>query len=124
MADADRRQGDGMAPSTATTTAQVAAPTGRASPTAAANRARRQQAALPIAELHDGVATRSMLREAGLTRTDIKVEVSVGRWTALGRHTIGITVREPVGPSRWWWAVWNPGRGRCSTGSPRCRRRD
>lgn len=126
MPGADHGHAEAMATSTVTPRAQPTAastrvtPTPTAQPTTAstpatpmptANRARRQQAALPIAQLHDGVATRTMLYDAGLSRTDIKVEVTVGRWTALGRHTIGITVREAVGPARWWWAVWESGPG-------------
>lgn len=73
--------------------------------------ARRRELARSVAARHDGVATRGDLREAGLTDADIRAEIEAGRWTRLGRHTIGITVHSPEGRSRMWWAVWESGSG-------------
>lgn len=79
------------------------------SPASALNRARRQRIAQLVAGDYDGVATRAALREAGLTRSDIQVEVRAGRWHRLGRHTVGVTAQEPVGRAAWWRAVWESG---------------
>lgn len=57
------------------------------------------------------MASRRALRAAGLTDADIRGEVEAGRWSRLGRHTIGITVKAPVGRARLWWAVWESGSG-------------
>lgn len=73
--------------------------------------ARRQALGRSVADCHDGVARRVDLRAAGLTVADIRSEVEAGRWARLGRHTIGITVGIPEGPSRLWWAVWESGPG-------------
>lgn len=64
-----------------------------------------------MARQHDGLATRSMLRGVGLSSDDIRTEVDAGRWTRLGTHTIGVTVREADGQARWWWATWESGPG-------------
>ncbi|NLG21978.1 MAG: type IV toxin-antitoxin system AbiEi family antitoxin domain-containing protein [Actinomycetales bacterium] len=73
--------------------------------------ARRQTLARSVADQHDGVARRKDLRAAGLTDADIRAEVEAGRWTRLGRHTIGITVGSAEGRARRWWAVWESGPG-------------
>jgi len=52
-----------------------------------------------------------MLLAAGLTAGDVRAEIEAGRWARLGVHTIGITVRDPQGRARWWWAVWESGSG-------------
>lgn len=64
-----------------------------------------------MAEFHDGVASRRDLRAAGVTRADVRTEISAGRWSHLGRHTVGITKHELEGVARWWWAVWESGAG-------------
>ncbi|MCK0110713.1 type IV toxin-antitoxin system AbiEi family antitoxin domain-containing protein [Ornithinimicrobium sp. F0845] len=73
--------------------------------------ARRQRLARTVADQHDGVARRKDLRAAGLTDADIRAEVEAGRWTRLGRHTIGVTVSRTEGRARRWWAVWESGSG-------------
>lgn len=62
--------------------------------------AHRQATAQSVADLHGGVARRVDLRAAGLTDADIRSEIEAGRWTRLGRHTVGITVSIPTGPAQ------------------------
>lgn len=57
------------------------------------------------------MARRQQLVRAGLSTDDIRTELETGRWVRLGRHTIGVTVREPAGLARCWWAVWEAGPG-------------
>ncbi|WP_109471665.1 hypothetical protein [Ornithinimicrobium cavernae] len=77
----------------------------------AKRRARRSATAQGVASAYGGVATRRMLRAAGLTSSDIRSEVEAGRWAVLGRHTLGITTSELAGQARAWWAVWESGPG-------------
>jgi len=77
----------------------------------AERRTRRQRIGCVVAADHDGVASRGLLRKAGLTDDDIREEIEAGRWYRLGRHTIGITQRATTGRSAWWWAVWEAGPG-------------
>lgn len=72
---------------------------------------RRRSIGRAVSEQHDGVATRRALRAAGLSDADLRGEVEAGRWHRLGRRTLGITVSEPVGRARLWWAVWESGTG-------------
>lgn len=83
----------------------------RFSPLRAEVRQRRAVIGRAVAAEHDGVATRRALRAAGLTDADLRGEVEAGRWHRLGRRTLGITVSEPVGRARLWWAVWESGTG-------------
>lgn len=58
---------------------------------------------------HGGVATRVMLREEGLSTGLIRAQETSGRWTRLGRHTLGVACREPAGEALRWRAVWESG---------------
>lgn len=64
-----------------------------------------------VAELYGGVAPRSHLRRVGITRADVRSEVTAGRWRVLGRHTVGIGTGEPMGDGRLWQVVWESGSG-------------
>lgn len=77
-------------------------------------RVTRQQRALrgtEVAGLHDGVAHRTELRAAGLTRHDVSSEVAAGRWLRAGRHTVVIGTGPPRGEALLWRAVWESGSG-------------
>lgn len=76
---------------------------------ARAERERRQRLAESLAEPYDGLVTRAMLRQAGLTRGQVRSQLERGAWRAVGIHTISITGAEPVGRARWWWALWESG---------------
>ncbi|WP_298889964.1 hypothetical protein [uncultured Serinicoccus sp.] len=77
--------------------------------TQALERARRHRLARGLAEPHDGVVTRRMLLEAGLTPGQIATEVDHGAWSRAGAHTLCITSDVPTGRALWWWAVWESG---------------
>ncbi|HET7800216.1 MAG TPA: hypothetical protein VFL38_07330 [Humibacillus xanthopallidus] len=70
-----------------------------------------------IAALHDGVAHRSELRAAGLSRHDVASEVRAGRWQRAGRHTVVIGSGGPAGEALWWRAVWETGSGAALDGA-------
>lgn len=57
------------------------------------------------------MARRADLLGAGLSRADIDAEIDAERWHRLGWHTVGVDVRVPLGPARWWWAIWESGPG-------------
>ncbi|WP_298752081.1 hypothetical protein [uncultured Serinicoccus sp.] len=77
--------------------------------TQALERARRHRLARGLAEPHDGVVTRRMLLEAGLTPGEIATEVDHGAWSRAGAHTLCITSDVPTGRALWWWAIWESG---------------
>ncbi|WP_299518081.1 hypothetical protein [uncultured Serinicoccus sp.] len=77
--------------------------------TQALERARRHRLARGLAEPHDGVVTRRMLLEAGLTPGQIATEVDHGAWSRAGAHTLCITSDVPTGRALWWWAIWESG---------------
>lgn len=71
---------------------------------------RRHRIAREVAEGHAGVATRTMLLGAGLTRGQIQVEVDRGVWVAVGRHTISVAAGDqPSDEALWWRALWESG---------------
>ena len=70
-----------------------------------------------VAALHGGVAHRSDLRDAGLSRHDVASEVSAGRWRRAGRHTVVIGSNEPTGEALLWRAVWETGAGAALDGA-------
>ncbi len=75
-------------------------------------RADRSRLAESIAEDHDGIAHRNDLRAVGISRADVRTEVEAGRWTVLGRHTVGITVGSALPErSQLRRAVWESGSG-------------
>lgn len=76
---------------------------------AMAEHARRGALASRLAETHDGVVTRRMLLDAGLSRSQIRNEVDRGVWHRLGRHTISVIGPHPSGAARWWRALWESG---------------
>lgn len=81
------------------------------------SRAERARRAGEIAEAQAGVAHRRQLRAVGISRADVRTEAGAGRWTLLGRHTVGIDVAEPIGEALWWQAVWESGSGAVLDGS-------
>ena len=64
-----------------------------------------------IAADHAGLAHRRDLRAAGVSRDDIRSEVTAGRWRTAGRHTVVIAGIAPEGQGLWWRAVWESGSG-------------
>ena len=65
-----------------------------------------------LAQTHDGVVPRRTLREHGVDRHAVRIEVLAGRWWLAGRHTVVVDGPETLkGPARWWWAVWESGSG-------------
>lgn len=70
-----------------------------------------------IAAVHAGVAHRSELRDAGLSRHDVASEVDAGRWRRAGRHTVVIGSGEPTGEALLWRAVWETGAGAALDGA-------
>lgn len=74
-------------------------------------RAERARQAGLIAADHDGVARRADLRAAGVTRADVRSEVSAGRWVLSGCQTVVIGNVEPEGRALLWRALWETGAG-------------
>ena len=74
---------------------------------------REQRAAIAgrLAADQGGVAHRRELRAAGISRDDVRSEVTAGRWTTAGRHTVVIGTGPPAGEGRWRRAVWETGSG-------------
>jgi len=64
-----------------------------------------------VAADHGGVAHRRDLRARGVTRDDVRSEVTAGRWATAGRHTVVIGSGSPVGEALWWQALWETGAG-------------
>lgn len=64
-----------------------------------------------LAADHAGLAHRRDLRAAGVSRDDVRSEVTAGRWTVAGRHTVVIGTGAPTGEALWWQAVWETGSG-------------
>lgn len=64
-----------------------------------------------LAELHAGLAHRRDLRAAGVGRADVRSEVTAGRWTLAGRHTVVIGTGTPSGEGLLWQALWETGAG-------------
>ena len=48
---------------------------------------------------------------AGVSRADVRSEVTAGRWTTAGRHTVVIGTGAPEGEGLWWQALWESGSG-------------
>ncbi len=79
----------------------------------ASRREWRRTRARELAAPFGGVVHRADLRAAGICRDEVRSELRGERWTALGRHTIGIgTAAIPdAWPARAAWAVWETGSG-------------
>src|SRR5699024_8610039 len=79
----------------------------------ASRRAWRRARARELAAPFGGVVHRRHLRDAGICRDEVRSELRGQRWTALGRHTIGIdTALVPQDwPAKAAWAVWETGSG-------------
>lgn len=73
---------------------------------AQARRGWRQQVAQEAASSYGGVARRTDLLAAGLSRHDIRAELEHGSWHAVGTHTICIAGPEPQGHGLLWRALW------------------
>ena len=80
-------------------------------PDDASAREQRAAAAAAVAADHGGVAHRRDLRARGVTRDDVRSEVTAGRWATAGRHTVVIGSGSPVGEALWWQALWETGAG-------------
>ncbi|KGN39328.1 hypothetical protein [Knoellia subterranea] len=81
------------------------------------SRHEREVRARGIAADQGGVAHRKQLREVGITRADIRTEITAGRWHVLGKHTVGIGSAAPTGEALWWQAVWESGAGAALDGA-------
>ncbi|MGL5929586.1 MAG: hypothetical protein ACRCY8_11685 [Dermatophilaceae bacterium] len=46
-----------------------------------------------------------------MSRADVRSEVTAGRWTTHGHHTVVVGSGSPVGEGRWWHVVWESGSG-------------
>ncbi|PRY62917.1 hypothetical protein BCF74_103124 [Knoellia remsis] len=76
------------------------------------SRDERARRAAEVAVAHCGVAHRRDLRQAGVSRDDVRSEVTAGRWTLAGRHTVVINASLPLtGEAALWHAVWESGSG-------------
>lgn len=62
-----------------------------------------------LADAHGGVATRGMLRTEGLPPGLVRAQERAGRWSRLGRHTLGVSARDPGEEGLRWRAVWESG---------------
>lgn len=62
-----------------------------------------------LAEPYDGVLTRRMLLDVGVTREQIRAEVEAGAWHKVGWHTLSVTGPVPTGRALWWTALWESG---------------
>ena len=74
-------------------------------------RARRAAVAARPGQRPRGVAHRRDLRAGGVSRDDIRSEVTAGRWTTAGTHTVVIGTGRPEGEGLWWRALWETGAG-------------
>lgn len=81
------------------------------------SRTERARRAGEVAKAHGGVAHRIDLRAVGVSRDDVRSEVSAGRWTVLGRQTVGIDCTELSGEALWFNAVWESGSGAALDGA-------
>lgn len=64
-----------------------------------------------VAARHGGVAHRRELNAVGVSRADVRTEVSAGRWRRAGRHTVVIVAETPTDCARFGRAVWEAGGG-------------
>lgn len=80
-------------------------------------RAERAARAMAIAAEHDGVAHRADLRAAGVTRADVRSEVTAGRWLACGCQTVVVGNVEPEGRALLWMSIWETGGGAALDGA-------
>lgn len=71
--------------------------------------ARRQQIATELATRYGGVARRSDLVAAGLSRAEIQTEVARGVWHRAGWHTVCVEGTSPQGVGLLWRALWESG---------------
>ena len=90
----------------------AAAPSRPRAELAAANlaeRRRRHEVARALAQQHDGVVTRRMLADAGLTPGQVRREIEAGAWHVVGLHTLAVSGVAPQGAGVWWRALWESG---------------
>lgn len=80
-------------------------------------RAQRAAAGALLAEAHAGLAHRRDLRASGVSRDDIRSEVTAGRWTTAGHHTVVIGTDPPRGEALWWQALRETGSGAALDGA-------
>lgn len=69
----------------------------------------RRRLASDVAAPQDGVASRDQLAAAGITRHDIRREVTAGRWAVHGRQTVATHTGRLTTASARWRAVWETG---------------
>ncbi len=75
------------------------------------SREQRAVVARRVAADHGGVAHRRDLRSGGVSRADVRTEVTAGRWTADGTHTVVIGTGPLSADGARWRAVWESGAG-------------
>ncbi len=80
-------------------------------PKIALTREERHTRATAVAGDHDGVAHRHDLRDAGVTRADVRAEMDAGRWLTHGRHTVQIGAGALSPAALRWRALWESGGG-------------
>ncbi|KNX39119.1 hypothetical protein [Luteipulveratus halotolerans] len=81
--------------------------TGRGRP----RREARHRRTRDLAQTYDGVASRALLRRAGITRHDVSCEVAAGRWSLHGTQTVVLSPGRLTAEARWWAALWETGCG-------------
>jgi hypothetical protein len=74
-------------------------------------RAERERRATGVAVDFDGIAHRRDLRAVGVSKEDVRGELTAGRWHRLGRHTVGIGTAALTRRARHWRAIWESGGG-------------
>lgn len=62
-----------------------------------------------IADDQHGVISRAQIREAGLSRWDVRNQIEAGRWRRLGPRTIAVHQGDLPERGRWWHAVLEAG---------------
>ena len=70
----------------------------------------RRRTASAIAELHGGVVSRAMLRDAGVDRWAVASEVRADRWALHGLRTVAVHTAALSREALRWRAVWEVGR--------------
>lgn len=81
----------------------------RSSRDRASLRVGRRRVAAQLAADHDGVVTRSLLLERGISRQATTREVAAGRWAAHGVHTVAVHTGPLSAVANRWRAVWEVG---------------
>lgn len=70
----------------------------------------RRRTASALAEVHGGVVSRALLRDAGVDRWAVAAEVRADRWALHGRRTVAVHTAGLSREALRWRAVWEAGR--------------